>query len=147
MMSDPLVVRCPPAEAAWVLHPPVDPWGDGYVAVMPVELHDEGLSARGEVKLSRPTQAEEPDLVAFLQGLADDWRGWDGERGWRSLDGKLRITARHDGKGHVSLGGALRGHSLSPDAWLARVFITVEAGEQLSSLVAELRSHLRVLPT
>ncbi|MFG3579031.1 DUF6228 family protein [Micromonospora chersina] len=147
MTSDPLLVRYPPAEAAWVLHPPVDPWGDGYVAVMRVELHEDGLSARGEVKLSWPTQAEEPDLVAFLQGLADDWRGWNGERSWRSLDGKLVITARHDGKGHVSLGANLRGHPLSPVAWLARVLITVEAGEQMGSLAADLRSHLGALPT
>ncbi|MFI7284727.1 DUF6228 family protein [Micromonospora chersina] len=146
-MSDPLVVRYPPAEGTWVLHPPVDPWGDGYVAVMQVELYDDGLSARGEVKLSLPAQAEEPDLVAFLQGLTDDWRGWDGERRWRSLDGKLTITARHDGKGHVSLGGTLQQDSLAPDAWLARVSISVEAGEQMSSLVADLRSHLQALPT
>lgn len=145
-MNNPLVIRYPPAEGAWVLHPPADPWADGYVAVMQVELHDEGLSARREVKLSLPTQAEEPDLVAFFAGLDDDWRGWDGERSWRSLDGRMWITARHDGKGHVSLGATLQQHAHSPDAWLARVFITLEAGEQMRSLVADLRSHLRTLP-
>ncbi|MGY0003916.1 DUF6228 family protein [Micromonospora sp. I033] len=145
-MESPLVIRVPPAESAWILHPPADPWGDGYVAVMQVELHDDGLSARREVRLSWPTQAEEPDLVAFFAGLAGDWRGWDGERSWRSLDASMWITARHDGKGQVSLGATLQQRSHSPDAWLARVVITVEAGEQMSSLVADLRSHLRTLP-
>ena len=57
----------------------------------------------------------------------------------------MRISARHDGKGHVTLGGTLYQDSYSPDAWLARVFITVEAGEQMTSLVADLRAHFNSL--
>ncbi len=29
------------------------------------------------------------DLVAFFESLAHDWRGWDGERRWDSLEGDL----------------------------------------------------------
>jgi uncharacterized protein DUF6228 len=57
----------------------------------------------------------------------------------------LRITARHDGTGHVTLGGTLHQGPSSPDEWLARVVITVEAGEQLASLVADLRAHFDTL--
>ncbi|SIR68261.1 DUF6228 family protein [Micromonospora avicenniae] len=81
----------------------------------------------------------------FFQLLADDWRGWGGERSWRSLDATMRITARHDGKGHVALGGTLHRDSYSPGGWLARVFITVEAGEEMTSLVADLRAHFEGL--
>ncbi|SCL64246.1 hypothetical protein GA0070604_5161 [Micromonospora eburnea] len=124
-----------------MLHPPEDPRGDGYVAVMQVELYDQGLTAGRGIELAWLTHAQEPDLVDFFQQLADDWRGWDGERSWRSLDATMRITAQHDGKGHVTLGGTLHQDSYSPDGWLARVFITVEAGEQMTSLVADLRAH------
>ncbi|MBL6279770.1 hypothetical protein JMF97_26805 [Micromonospora fiedleri] len=144
-MNAPLIIGYPPAGSTWVLHPPEDPWGEGYVVVMQVELHDQGLTARRGVDLAWPTHAQEPDLVIFFEQLADDWRGWEGERSWRSLDATMRITARHDGKGHVSLGGTLRQDSYSPDGWLARVFITVEAGEQMTSLVADLRAHFEKL--
>lgn len=145
-MNAPLIIRYPPAESTWVFHAPEDPWGEGYVAVMQVELYDEGLTARRDVELSLPYHApEEPDLVTFFQQLADDWRGWKGERSWRSLDATMQITARHDSKGHVSLGATLYQDSYSPDGWLAQVFLTVEAGEQMTSLVADLRAHFKGL--
>lgn len=40
-------------------------------------------------------------LTAFFQGLADSWRGWEGDRCFSSLEGELDITARHDG--HIRL--------------------------------------------
>jgi hypothetical protein len=141
-MTESVTLQFAPSSAAWVLHPPTDPWGDGYVAVMTVELRDSGLDARKDVTLSWPPDGVDQDLVIFLQGLADDWRGWSGERTWRSLDGDLWIDACHDGQGHVLLGATLRGDSTSSDAWSARVVLTVEAGEQLTHLVAELRALL-----
>jgi hypothetical protein len=81
-MTEPLIVGGPPAPARWVLHPPTDPWGDGYVASMHVELHDRELDAAAGVELSWPPDGSETDLVLFLQRLADDWRGWTGERRW-----------------------------------------------------------------
>jgi hypothetical protein len=45
----------------------------------------------------------------------------------------MRITARHEG-GNVTLGRTLYQGSYSPDGWQTRVFIRVEAGEQLASL-------------
>jgi hypothetical protein len=110
------------------------------VAVMTVELHDDGIQARTDVDLSLPLTNTEQDLVAFLQALANDWRGWPDARHWRSLDGKLHIDARHDGVGHVTLTGVLLGNAFSRDAWSARVAIELEAGEQMSQLVDQLRA-------
>jgi hypothetical protein len=56
------------------------------------------------------------------------------------------IAASHDGQGHVTLVGTLRQDSFSPDAWLARVCLTVEAGEQMRSLAADVRAHFADLP-
>jgi hypothetical protein len=133
-VTGPLIVGGPPAPARWVLHPPTDPWGDGYVASLDVELHDRGLDAGAGVELSWPPDGSETDLVLFLQGLADDWRGWAGERRWRSLDGRLEIDARHDGRSRVTLGATL------VDGWTARVPVELEPGEQMGRLVADVRA-------
>jgi hypothetical protein len=108
---------------------------------MPVELRDEGLTAQHTIKLSWPTGTGEPDLVDFFRELADHWHGWDGERTWRSLDASMWIAARHDGKALVTLVATLQQSSYLPDAWLARVCLTVEAGEQMRSLAADVRAH------
>jgi hypothetical protein len=139
-MSEPLIIQTPPSPSVWMLHPPTDPWGDGYVAVMRVELHDSGLDACTEVDLSWPPDGTDQDLIIFLQSLVDDWRGWTGERKWRSMDAKMWIDAHHDGTGHVTLGATLHEDSSSPDAWSVRVTVTLEAGEQMSQLVADLRA-------
>jgi hypothetical protein len=139
-MSEPLIVWVPPSPASWVLHPPTDPWGHGYVAYMRIELHDRGLEAAGEVTLSWAPDDSETDLVLFLQGLADGWRGWTGERRWRSLDGQMEIDARHDGIGRVTLGATLRQDTLGADGWSARVPVDLEPGEQMGRLVADVRA-------
>jgi Family of unknown function (DUF6228) len=141
IMADSLTIRYPPADGAWLLHPPSDPWGDGYIIVMPVELHADGLSARQTVELAWQAGGEQPDLVSYFDDLADHWRGWQGDRTWRSLDGSMRIAASHDGQGHVALVGTLMRDSFSADSWLARVCLTVEAGEQMRSLAADVRAH------
>lgn len=38
---------------------------------------------------------------AFLWSLYDNFRGWSGERAWRSLEHELRVNARHDGHVHL----------------------------------------------
>jgi hypothetical protein len=80
MAREPLIIQAEPGPCCWVLHPPTDPWGDGYVAVMRVELHDEGLDAAADVKLSTPPAGREVDLVEYFRRLCDDWRGWQGEQ-------------------------------------------------------------------
>lgn len=50
-----------------------------------------------EAILVCPEAGWEPHSLAhFLQGLDDDWRGWDGERIWQSEEAELRLSARHD---------------------------------------------------
>jgi hypothetical protein len=37
-------------------------------------------------------------LAEFIQGLHDDFRGWAGERIWKSFRGDLELRAVHDGR-------------------------------------------------
>jgi hypothetical protein len=114
-------------------------WSEDYAVRMTVELHDHGLEARTDVELWWPAPGREVDLLAFLQGLANDWRGWPDVRQWRSKDATMRIDARHDGTGRVCLAATLRDGAPACDAWSATVTVSVEAGEQLAQLVADVR--------
>ncbi|MEV6816345.1 DUF6228 family protein [Micromonospora sp. NPDC051296] len=65
--------------------------------------------------------------------------GWDGVRSWQSLERDLRIDATHDGRGHVSLRSVIRGpRGCEPGAWEASVVVTLDSGEDMRRLVAEL---------
>ncbi|MEU8001367.1 DUF6228 family protein [Catellatospora sp. NPDC049111] len=139
-MSESIVLRFPPSPAQWTLRAPVDPWEDGYVARVHVEIHDGGMRAEAEVTLAVPPDGGEWDLVEYVQGLADAWQGWNGPRSWRSLNDELRLDAVHDGRGHVTLGVTLRPRR--DEGWHARIVLVVEAGEQLDRLAQDLRSHL-----
>jgi hypothetical protein len=39
---------------------------------------------------------EPQSLADFFGGIAADWRGWQGERTWRSAEAELRLAVRHD---------------------------------------------------
>lgn len=135
-MTEPLTIRPQPGPNCWVLHPPSHVWDEDYAGALTVELHDQGLDARTNVEVWWPPAGIDYDLPAFLQALAEDWRGWPDVRRWRSMDAKMTIEAQYGGTGHVRLSATLRDGSSSPDAWSACVSVTVEAGEQLRQLAA-----------
>lgn len=75
-------------------------------------------------------------LAAFAAQIAADWRGWDGTRTWESVEGDLRIEARHDG--HVDLRVVLRDGPTW--TWTATALLRLEPGEQLSAIAADLHA-------
>jgi hypothetical protein len=77
--------------------------------------------------------------VDFFHQLEQDWRGWGDTRSWRSLDGDLAIEARHE-FGHVQLRVTLRayGPGWGNDGWTATANLTIDPGEQLSQIAADL---------
>ena len=106
--------------------------GDGYISEYTVKVNADGLTASAPVI----TTADGYGLPGFIQQLADDFRGWEGTRSWRSLEDQLRIDASWKHGGHV----ALLFH-LTPsveDKWTLAVEFTLEAGEELRSLGEEL---------
>lgn len=131
----------------WSLYPPVDPYGDGYVAHMRVELHDVGLRAETTVTIDM-YPAGGSDLAGFMRQLVDDWQGWHGRRVWHALEREMTVEAVHDGRAHVVLAVTLRRHrdAYADDAWSARAVFTVEAGEELSALADDVQSLLTSTP-
>lgn len=69
---------------------------------------------------------EELHLDAYFADLARDWRGWQGDRQWNALG--LRLAARHDGLGHVTLDVTLQNDYSSGSRWRVRASLRLDAG-------------------
>jgi hypothetical protein len=79
------------------------------------------------------------DLIDFLSGMARDWRGWSGERVYESLERELRLVASYDR--HVKIIATLR-QSTVEDGWEATGTFTVDPGEQMSGIAADVKALL-----
>lgn len=79
-------------------------------------------------------------LAAFFVGLANDWRGWEGERVYESLEHDLRLAAEHDG--HVRLKVRLW-QSSDPNGWSVETRLTLEPGEELARVAEDLTRFVR----
>jgi Family of unknown function (DUF6228) len=77
------------------------------------------------------------DLVAFFRALASDWRGWQEERTYESLDHDLRLTATHDG--HVDLTAQLR---KEPDEWSVTTAFRLDPGEEMTRAAEDVAALL-----
>jgi hypothetical protein len=128
-----------PGGLRWVIEPAADPDGDGYVRMAPVSIQANGLGARTTATLSDGPW----NPAHFFAELAADWRGWDGKRNWRALDGELEIEASHDGA-RVLIAVTVKRPDMTfaEDAWSARIVFTLEPGEQLAGVARDLASAL-----
>lgn len=81
------------------------------------------------------TSYEGDGLPAFLEQLAHGYRGWEGIRSWRSLQGDLQVDATWNAGGHVDLTVSLRPGEHEPGWELISVF-SVEAGAEMERLAA-----------
>lgn len=79
-------------------------------------------------------------LGAWVRGLYDEFRGWDGERTWRSPDDDLRITARHDG--HVHLTWSVSHVVAREVVWTFTTTTHHDAGEDVRHLADDLDALL-----
>lgn len=104
-----------------------------------VELQAPGLAARVNEVVA---WIWDSDLVPFLEELAADYRGWDGERSWQTNDRDLAMSAVFRSGGHVGLTWTLRPWPQAADGWSASVTTWLEAGEQMASLAADVRHFL-----
>jgi hypothetical protein len=129
----------------WVMYPPADPFGDGYVYRAKVEVSAEGIAACTSATLST-TSAKEVDLAVFFAGLAADWRGWQGKRHWEALEQEMAIDAWHDGRANIMIAVTVRQPKIAyaEEAWSARVVLTLEAGEQFAAVADEIASLLAI---
>ena len=57
---------------------------------------------------TRASSYRAASLTEFFRDIAENWRGWQGEKRWTTLEGELEFTATADKTGHVRLGFSLR---------------------------------------
>ncbi|MFF2145008.1 DUF6228 family protein [Kitasatospora sp. NPDC058190] len=111
-----------------------DEYGTGFT----VDLHGEGLRARVD---SVVVWAWGPEHLAdFLDKLAADFRGWDGERTWSTHHLTLRAVFRSGG--HVGLTWTIRPWTTQENSWEASVTTWLEGGEQLAAFASDVRRFL-----
>ena len=106
-----------------------DGWLDSFV----VRIEEPGLTASAHVENSGVIQAPE----SLFADMAQNWRGWRGEKTWYAMEGELILSATTDSLGHVLIEVQLR-PTADPEAWSVTSFARVEAGrlESLASRAA-----------
>jgi hypothetical protein len=141
--EDRFVVATTGGAQRWVLHRPVDDWGDGHVHGLRVQVGDDGISAEGSSTFEGLTRE---NLRDFLVGLDRDFRGWQGVRSWTSMEREMTVEAGHDGRVRLAVTLRRAFRSFEDDAWSARIVLTLEAGEELSRLARNADRVLRPRP-
>ncbi|WP_143261581.1 DUF6228 family protein [Allokutzneria sp. NRRL B-24872] len=105
-----------------------------------VEIGAPGLHARLE---GATNLVDGMGLPCFLGGL--DFRGWEGEKHWRSADRDIEVVARFSDRGRIGLEWTLRPWRQSVTGeWTATVITELEAGAEKDTLVADLHNFLAV---
>jgi hypothetical protein len=134
-----LTIRCLEDPAAYIrLYDAfvIDQDGIGFS----IEAHAEGLHAHiGPVEV---WVWDAPDLAAFLTGLAEDFRGWTGERSWQT--NHLTVEAVYHSRGHVALTWTLQPWLTRADSWRASLTTWIEAGAHMSRLADDMHAFLPI---
>lgn len=122
----------------YLLLTPLDPM-DAPPQSLVAELQLDGLTA--SVIVVHHYASGFQDLADFFDQHAQDWRGWQGVREWSSLEGDLRVEARHE-FGHVQLRITVRKAlaDWGSDGWVATGDLTIDTGEQLTGVAADLKA-------
>ncbi|MEU0334460.1 DUF6228 family protein [Streptomyces sp. NPDC006193] len=109
-------------------------------------MRDFLVTARGEsVRIQVKVRTWDGDgLDVFLAELAEDFRGWNGIRTWRSLEGDLTLAAEHAGS-HVRLRWGLRDR-LPDGEWRFEMTTSHAPGEDMRRLAIEMRTFVRSDP-
>jgi hypothetical protein len=111
-------------------------------ASRPVEYLTVTLCAPGLQATSRIDAYLSEGLPRLFEDMAANWRGWRGKKAWESIDHDLRLTASHDGHGHISVAVCLRSYVPNEDMWTAEGTLTLEPGS-LDELASAIRRLLR----
>jgi len=83
------------------------------------------------------------NLVRFFEDLAGNWKGFDGEKEWNSLEGEFSLICTSDSLGHFVLEVTIRN---TEDTRCARKTIYIESG-QLEKIVFEVRDFFNISRT
>lgn len=99
----------------------------------------EVAGCRGVQQIYADTPHGGDSIDKFFSDLARDWRGWQGEKKYESLEHDLEITATCDSKGHTTLKVVIRSYS---NFWGVHGYIEIDS-TQLEQIAKELKIFSR----
>lgn len=108
------------------------------VEYLRVSIEDRDIAASS----SRVYIYEPHDLAAFFDELAANWKGWEDEKQWHSVEADFALSSTYDDLGHAALRVTLKS-GLYEDDWCVQAVIYVDAG-QLEDLAAKVNAFLHV---
>ncbi|WP_019142744.1 DUF6228 family protein [Noviherbaspirillum massiliense] len=97
---------------------------DGWLDTYSVSAKARNFNALIEVE--NPPYGLSP--AGFFGGLANEWSGWKGEKGWGAIEGEYNLLATSDSLGHITLVAELNLNDVVP-GWSGSVSLIVEAGQ------------------
>src|SRR5688572_28385461 len=103
-----------------------------------VTLRENEFEASIRVYAFDPT---EDGLPKFFASLGRDWKGWDGERRWSSLEGEFELRCEHDSTGHVITTATIRSNRYG-HGWMGEIRFDI-AGGKLDKIAAEVDLFFR----
>lgn len=109
---------------------------DYYICSYQVRVKSRSMNAATTVIAS--TESGGDGLAKFMHGLAQDFRGWEGVRTWRSIEDQLLVAATWATGGHVEL--MLRIKPSIYDKWELATSFDIEAGEEMANLAASIEA-------
>jgi hypothetical protein len=108
-----------------------DPCRDakGWLESFRVSLASPGFSATARIE--NPPYGRPPSDL--FEDLAQNWKGWAGEKKWRSMEDELTLIAVRDSVGHIFLTAKIHSNEI-PAVWSAKATVMIDAGqlEQIS---------------
>ena len=78
--------------------------------------------------------------MCFFEDLAENWKGFDGEKQWSSLEGEFSLICISDSLGHFALEVTIRDNE---DTQYARKTIFIESG-QLEKIALEVKNFFSI---
>lgn len=102
-----------------------------------VAIRSQHLSSLTDVYAFDPFDS---NLMRFFEDLAENWKGFDGEKSWSSLEGEFSLSCMSDSLGHFALEVTIRNIE---DTRYARKTIYIESG-QLEKIAGEVRNFFNI---
>jgi len=96
---------------------------------------------RVETKVATHYATHFDEFIAYVNDLAEHWRGWTGTKTYESLEKDFSVVATNDGGAHVFLHVKLSGPMTEPE-WTLDATFSTEPGEQMLRAARDARSLL-----
>ena len=94
------------------------------------DLYDAALDCGPMTAVGQFYEPDTSGLGDFFTELAEEWRGWEGDKSWASAEGEITFTASHDRLGIVAIGVQLHSEVYRERDWLwnAGAILCVDPG-------------------